>query len=284
MHGFELSNREWATGAWLVFLLAVALWTSDGRSAVGSAIKTAIGPKLLTLWITYFTWIALFVLIADRIGVWRPVLTKDTVVWSVTAGIVLLAQFTEVAGPGYFRQALVRMLSAVAVIEYLLNFASFWLPVELLIQPLLAVSVVPPKYYNDVDDKETARRVRAGILLVLVGGILIHSIQKLYASWGVLDLRLFALQLAWPILLGAWVLVFVFPLAIVSNYEQAFLRLETYRDENTGFWKVKLGLVLALGGRLSLIREAAKGGQTYHVANADSFSAAYRAAKRYREK
>lgn len=284
VHGFELSNREWAAAAWLAVLVVVAVRTPDVRSAVISVINTAIGAKLLTLWATYWIWILLFVLIADRVGIWRPVLTKDTMVWSVTAGVVLLTQFTNIAGPRYFRRALVRMLSAVALIQYLLNFASFWLPIELLIQPLLAISVIPPRYYADTDEEKTVRRIRVGLLLVLLGGIAVHSIRELYVSWTALDLSLFALQWVWPMLMGAWVLLLVFPLAIVSNYERAFLRLKMYRNKPTGLWKAKLGLVLALRGRLSSIREAAKGGQTYHVANAESINAAYEEAKRYRDR
>jgi hypothetical protein len=84
-------------------------------------------------------------------------------------------------------------------------------------------------------------------------------------------------------LLGIWVLMFVFPLAVVASYEDAFLRLNLYRDEQEGLWKAKIGLVLALGIRLRWIREAGKGG-TKHIACADSVSAAYEAAKDYRAK
>lgn len=98
-----------------------------------------------------------------------------------------------------------------------------------------------------------------------------------------MDWRFFALRAVWSLLLGVWVLVLVFPLAVVASYEKAFFRLELYRDEREGLWKAKLGLVLVLGIRLRLIREPARGG-TEHVACAESIGTAYRRAKRYKTK
>jgi hypothetical protein len=48
----------------------------------------------------------ILVLISDWIGLWRPILTKDTLVWTATAGLALLVGFPEAKNLGYFRQEL----------------------------------------------------------------------------------------------------------------------------------------------------------------------------------
>lgn len=285
-YGFELNNREEAALIWLVLGLigftGWALLKPDIRSTLVEALRMAVAPKLAIVWTVYGIWIILFVLIADWVGIWQVMLTKETLVWSATVGVALLVGFTEATEPGYFRREVTKVLSVVVIFEYIVNFASFSFWIEFLIlQPLLFVVVIPPSVARKPEQQNTWRRIRIRLLVILILVVVSHTIRTLYASWQIVDWELFALRAVWPMLLGMWVLVLMFLLAVVASYEQAFLRLRQYRDERKGLWKAKLGLVLALRIRLKWIHEAAKGG-TKHVANTESVSAAYKAAKRYR--
>lgn len=282
-HGFVLSNREEAGLAWLVVFVVFAVSVPDVRSAVVEVLKMAFAPKIAAMWIVYVLWIMSFVWIADWVGIWLTVLTKDTLVWSTTAGIASLLGFTEATEPGYFRRKLSEVAGVVVVFEYLVNFSSFSFWSELFLQPTILFFIVAPTVAEDPDQKKTWRRARfwfsAVLTIVLVG----YTIRTLHASSQTIDWGLLMLRAVWPMLLGIWVLVLAFPLVVVASYELAFLRLRMCRIEHTGLWKAKLGLMLALGIRLKWIREAAKGGAgTYHVAHAESVGAAYEAAKRYR--
>lgn len=284
-YGFELNNREEAALVWLILTLigltVGILLKPDIRSSLVSALRIAFTSKLVIIWVVYVLWIGLFVLISDWAGIWQPVLTKDTLVWSATAGISVLVGFTEAAEPGYFRREFSKVLSVVVVFEYIMNFASFSFWIEFLLQPLLFFLIVAPTLSKEPRLQETWRRVRSWFLVIIGVAILYNTGRTLYASWQTVDWGLFVLRLAWPMLLGTWVLVLVFPLAVVASYEEAFVRLRMYRDKCKGLWKAKLGLVLALGIRLRWIREAAKGG-TRCVANTESVGTAYEAAKRYK--
>lgn len=286
-HGFVFNNRELAALVWLIvgilILTAFALLKPNIRSTLVGTLKMAVASKLIFVWIVYSLWIILFVLITDWIGIWRTVLTKDTFVWSATAGIALLVGFTEAAKPDYFRREFTSVLSLVVIFEYIVNFATFSLLIEFLLQPLLAFLLIDPDVVSEAEQRETWRRVRSGLLIILLVIVVVHTVQTLYMSWQTVDWRSFALRAVWPMLLGVWVLALVFPLAVVASYEKAFSRLELYSDEREGLWKAKLGLVLALGIQLRLIREAARGG-TKHIACAESVGTAYRTAKRYKTK
>lgn len=285
-YGFEFNNREEAALVWLVLVLTgltvLVLLKPDIRTTLAGALRMAVTPKIVIVLTIYVLWVLLFVLIADWVGIWRAVLTKDTLVWSATAGIAVFVGFTEAAEPGYFRREFSKVLSVVVIFEYIVNFASFSFWIEFLIlQPLLFVVAIPRSVAREPEQQETWRRIRVGLSVILIVVIVGHTLRALHASWQTVDWGLFALRAVWPMLLGIWVLVLVFPLAIVASYEEAFVRLRMYRDEHEGLWKAKLGLVLALGIRLRWIREAAKGG-TKHVANAESVGAAYEAAQRYK--
>lgn len=284
-YGFELSNREKAALVWLILILTafaiLVLLKPDIRYSLVGALRMAVASKLVVVWIVYVLWVMIFVLIADWVGIWQAVLTKDTLVWIATGGVAVLVGFTEAAGSGYFRRELSRVLSVVVIFEYIVNFTSFSFWIEFLLQPFLFFFSVAPVLAQEPRPQKAWHRVRFWFLTILGVAIMYNTVRTLHASWQTVDWKLFALRAVWPMLLGIWVLVLVFPLAVVASYEEAFVRLRLYRDEREGLWKAKLGLVLALGIRLRWIREAAEGG-TRHVANAESVGAAYEAAKRYK--
>lgn len=284
-YGFELNNREEAGLFWLVlfliFVAGLALRDPDLRTSMVGVLRMALSPPLLYLWIVYTFWIILFVLIADQVGIWRTVLTKDTLVWSATAGIVLLGGFTEAGKPGYFRQKFTDVISLVIFIEYFFNLAVFSLWIELLLQPVIVFFVTAPVAARKLGSQKTWQRRSSWFFAILTVVMVAFIGWTLHTSWQTVAWELFSLRVVWPVLLGIWVLVLVFPLAVVGSYEQAFRQLKIYRDEREGLWKAKLGLVLAFRIRLRLIREAEKGG-TKDVARADSVCAAYEAAERYK--
>lgn len=284
-YGFDLNNREIASLFWLIsFGTVVMVWIlskPDQRSTIVGALRRALGRKMLGVWICYISWIVILIWITNKVGVWRPVLTKDTLVWIPTAGIVLLMGSKNPIEPGYFRQKLSQLGGLVVVFQYIANFATFSLWIELILQFILSIFVVLLAYTESSNEDEKVRSFLTVIVAIIVLVILGYSLRKLYVSWQNLEMTLFLFQFFWPILLGIWVLIFAFPLAIYMGYEQAFDYLERYRDENKGVWKAKLGLLLAFRFRLNWVREAANGGP-YHVASAESVRAAYQAGRDYK--
>lgn len=281
-YGFELNNRELATLFWLILLTVFSFTIPDVRSSLIGILKMIIAPKLAILWIVYIVWILIFVVIADWVGFWRMELTKDTFVWMVTAGIGILGGFTEAKEIGYFRRAIVRVLSIVVILEYLINLTTFSLLVEILLQPILSLIIVAPIVANEPEQQENWRKVRDYSLIIFAIGLLSLTVRDLYGSPDALDLGLILLRAIWPILLGLWVLILVFGLAVIATYEKAFIQLKMSRREDNGLWKAKIGLVLALRLRLKLVHEAAKGG-IFHVAQANNVTEAYDAAENFKQ-
>lgn len=277
-HGFILNNREIAALTWLIIIALLALWSSDVRQSVSSVLEIVLSLRLIPIWIVYGLWILAIVEIASRAGIWRTTMAKDTLVWSLTAGIALLLESTDALQPGYFQRAAPRVLSVVVIAEAFFNLAIFPFWIEFILQPVLFIMLISPIIVQDTNVSKGLHQLVSWFPVVLVLVIAGYVIQTVYQSWQTLKWGTLALQAVWPILLGIWVLLLVFPLAIVMGYETAFRRLSFYRDKQTGLWKVQLGLVLALGIRPRWVREAAKGG-TNQVANAESVMEAYEAAK-----
>ncbi len=101
-HGFELNNREWASLIWLGILAVWLLSRAQVRHCLEIVIRSTLSSKLLIIWVSFIMWIAIIVLIAQWQRLWDLRLTKDTVVWVATAGVVLLAGFTDAHKQGFF--------------------------------------------------------------------------------------------------------------------------------------------------------------------------------------
>lgn len=206
-YGFKLNNREEAALVWLILLLTgftiLVLLKPEIRSSLVGALRMAVASKLVIVWIVYVLWIILFVLIAYRVGIWRDVMTKDTLVWGATSGIAVLVGFPNATKSKYFRREFSKVISVVVVFEYIVNFSSFSFWVEfLLLQPLVFIAVIPPSIAREPEEQKTWRRIRDGLLVVIFVLTVGHPARTLYASWQTVDWSLFLLRAVWPILLG----------------------------------------------------------------------------------
>lgn len=282
-HGFQFSNREWASLAWLALIVIgiifAAATSSKARHHLTGLLKTAFLSKLAYIWIGYVLWIGLFVLLADYFGYWRPILTKATLVWAATAGIGSLVGFAEAQSLGYFKSAVRNLLRGVIVVEYFLGVASFSIPVEFVLQFIIFFVTVAP--IIDSDSQKRWNRIGFGFYSVLLMVMIVNSALAVSTAWTTLDWGLILRQIFLPVILGVWVLGLVLPLSIYSAYEGVFRKMEIFRNEESGLWKVRIGLLLALKHHLKYVREAEKGGaETTRAARADSVGAAYREARK----
>ena len=280
-YGFDLNSREWAGLIWLGIFLGFGFSKPTVRKCLRDVLRSAFSPKLAAIWAVYVAWIAGFVVLAHSVGAWKNVLTKDTIVWIVTAGLASIVSFTEASKPGYFGRTVLKAVGIVALLEYLVTLSTFHLWVELMLQPIVALFAVAPIVVKEPGSRTSWQRASTWFFAILMFVMVGHSARILYDSWSTMDWGLFELRAIWPMALALWVLIVVFGVAVVASYEQAFLRLDWSHDEDVGVRKPKFGLVLALGLQLRWIHEAAKGG-TFDVARAHSVRSAFQAARSFK--
>lgn len=280
-HGFQLNTREWASLIWFGVLATWLLPQAQLRRSLGSVIRAAMSPKLLVVWISFVLWIALFLFLTKWLCFWEPSLTKDTVMWAATVGLVSLASFTDAHKPAFFPRAVLKTAGIVALMEYLVSLSAFPLLVEILMQPVILVFATAPILVKTPEEKQKWQGWSSRFFLILAVALLGNTAVSLSSVWDSIDWRLFGLRAGWPVGLGLWLLLLVFVLSLVSSYEQAFIRLELSLPDPRGLWKAKAGLVLGLGPNLEWIHHAAKGG-TYHIVRAESVWAATQAAREFR--
>lgn len=280
-HGFQLNSREWAGLIWLGVLAAWNLPKPQFRCSLGVVIRSAMSPKLRIVWISFFLWVTLFVIFAQWHDLWDPRLTKDTLLWSATAGLVLLTGFTDAHKAGFFRGAVWRIAGILALMEYLVSLSTFPLLVEVLLQPFILLFAAAPVLVKKAEEQQKWQSWSNRVFVILAAIFVGNTGISLVSDWGSIDWYLVSLRAGWPVGLSLWLLPLVYIWALVSSYEQAFLRLQWTRHDQHGLWKAKIGLMLGLGPRLEWIHQATKG-RTYHISRAQSLRAAVKSAREFK--
>ncbi len=242
---------------------------------VWGVLKAAARPWVSVPLVAYLTWIAGWILLAERFGFWKPSLLKTSILWLLLSGLALIFGLTDAIGkPGFFRRALVRSFGVAAFVEFLAALESFPLWVEVPAQMLAFLSAGVQAFAEKDPERTPARKVAAGYLVSYGMAAVAWSAVHIARNWRSLDRGLLGLDLTLPVWLTAVALLFVYGFAIVAAHDSAFRRMRVFRPEGP-LWRQRLATVLRANGRLGTLRFLTGSGSR-DVARAEDFRGAWR--------
>ncbi|MDQ6878323.1 MAG: hypothetical protein M3082_11675 [Candidatus Dormibacteraeota bacterium] len=242
----DLSNRDIAFLLWLVIFAGFLLARRDTRGparGVLSALRGRVGGII----VAYAVYIAIAVLLAQRLGVWNVGLAKDTIAWFLIPGLVLLFGFSKAyEGGGYYRRTFLRVIGLTALIEFYVNLSAFPLVIEIVLLPLAlllgATSALSDLKPETKSVKPVADRLLGLVGLVIFGGTAVIVVR----DWDTIDKAELLLSFALPIWLTAVTLPFVFLFSLYANYELTFVRIDlATKDDPPRRRRAKLALLAA---------------------------------------
>ncbi len=272
-----LINREFAT--LIVFVAGLGLVVFKARDtgrfwpSIRGLFSALVQWQLLVPLLLYVVWVSAVVGGAAWIGLWSPDLLKPTVLWMVLAGFGLFFRSSEaIAEPGFFRRVLVRTVRVMAVIEYVVNLASFPLWAEILTQ---ALAVLFSLFAVVGDDPKHApvRRLANGYLGTLGLLAMGWTAWQVASEWQAIDFRGLMFEFLVPIWLTPPTLVFVYLVATWAVYETAFAQMR-FSGDGRNLFRQKLAVVLRAAGRRSVLRLLRSG--SWHIGRTGGFRDAWR--------
>ena len=135
-----ISTRELASAIWLLIVVGFGLSKKSIRQSTLEVVRALLAPKIVAVMSCMLLYAVMTVLLLRCIGFWKIVLLKDTVLWFFFSATALLIHVvTENAHERVLRRVLSQSLKVVVLVQYLANAYTFFLGVELLIQPFLAL-------------------------------------------------------------------------------------------------------------------------------------------------
>lgn len=270
-----MTNREWASLIWIAG--ALALWyvkTPGARGAVGAVLGSLWHRAIMVVLVLYAAWIIAVVAAAAHLGIWTPSLAKDTFLWAIP-GLGLL--FGAVAGKErhFLRRRLVEAIGLTALVEFYLNWATFDLWVELIIQPVLLIVVLAPLVAAPDEQSRPTLWVFGAVRASLILALFVPPTMRVVSALGTVDLPDLLREATLPVWLTAIAIPFVYGVALVVEYDTHFGRLTWASDGHGLPWRTKLAIVEQHNVHLGSLREFGRH-LPWHLARARSFAEARR--------
>ena len=168
--------------------------------------------------------------LAARLVEWTPGLTKGTVIWFLTCGVVLFGGFEAARDPRFLRRKVLDAIELPVFVSFYLDLYPLSYLAELLLQPVLGVLVAAPLVLKrggaDKQVRAVLDVVTASVVLYLLAQTTLELVRD-RAAWDGSNLITEALL---PVYLSIGALPFVLALGAYATYELVWVRLQLHDD------------------------------------------------------
>lgn len=164
-----------------------------------------------------------------RLGAWDWSHLKATVLWFFTVAFVMLFGLDDaLRKPGYFRSTAASTLEVAVFIEFLMEFRTLHLALELVLVPLTFLLGAGVAFARHDRSLAVVGRLFEGLLVVIGAALAVYGLFVLVGDVAGFAQRDTVIEFALAPVLTTLFLPFVFALAIYSGYENAFVLLPIY--------------------------------------------------------
>jgi len=171
-----LDNREISAAFWLTLFLAWGFSKAPVRKAALNVVKAALAWKIVLCVSMMTAYVTLTVFLLHALGLWSIGNLKATVLWALTAALVMVFNVGSVSDDDrYLKKAFRDGLKISVILEFIVNLHVLGLGWELILVPIAAILTC---LLVVAESKEEFRPVRSILnsLLVLLGlGLLAYA-------------------------------------------------------------------------------------------------------------
>jgi hypothetical protein len=258
------NSREIATGIWLALFAVWALSRAEIRVSLLRLIQAACHWKILTCIGLMAAYTGVVVAVLAAVGLWDTSLLKDTVYWFSFSGIVLVMESaTSSEKQNVFAQMLWDSLKVSLFVEFLINFYTFPVIIELVLVPLVTVIAVMDVFARTKAEYAQVAKL-TGFLIGVIGLAILGfaGFQAIYDAETLRSAATFRAFALTPILSIAFV-PFIYAMLVVSAYDEIFtlMRCGTRKPDDVvryGRGQVVRHCGVRLGRLLAFRREKAR--------------------------
>jgi hypothetical protein len=227
------NNREKAIIIWLLIFIVWALLQKNIRNSILDVLKALLQKKILAVLVVMLLYVGLVIFLFYKIQLWGVFLIKDTVFWVLGTAFVLLMNANKATqDEHYFRKILLDNLKLILILEFIINFYTFNLWVEIILMPFLFVIVATGAVAETKKEYLPVKKVIDSILAIFGISLMVFAFYSIFSDYQNFvttdNLRTFLL----PPLLTFTFLPFVYFFALYMAYENIFVRLDIFLKNN----------------------------------------------------
>jgi hypothetical protein len=228
-----LSSREKASILWVGIFLIWMLSKKGIRGSLSRVLVPFFNKKLLLLYFFMIAYVGIELFLCSKIHLLDISLTKDVIFWILGTAFILLIDSNKVnGGEKYFRKKVFDSLKLVLLLEFIMNFYTFNILVEIVLVPGIFILVVMSTVAGAKDELLPAKKIIDFILAVVGVGIVIYVIANLASNFNELVTFNSVRTFIFPLILTIMYLPFIYFVALIMAYELLFVRLKVLLHHN----------------------------------------------------
>ena len=207
----------------------VALYRKSTRPAFLRVLRCFFARQIISVLFALFVYVVLIVFLLYKVQLWNGRLLKDTVFWTFGEAVIVFFSLNKAKNLDFFKDLFVDTFRWFVVIEFLINFYTFDLVIELILLPgfvllILAFSLAKKDHQLKIIEK-LSRSILA-VLGISVFGFVVYKIATHYQE--ILNINNL-LSLIHPLVMTVAFLPFAYTLALYMGYESLFVRIDLMR-------------------------------------------------------
>lgn len=237
----SFSTREIAVMLWVVVALVYVVRNAQVRKSFSLLFKQLFKKYFIIIFIIFGVYVASQIYFLQRLGFWNNLLIKDLIIWVFTFGLVSIVNINSLSKELHFVKSIMRdTLKLIVVVEFIVNFYTFPIYIELFFVPLTII-IYGMLAYSEVDNKyKPVQNFLNAILTVIGFGLIVYLIRTLILDYESLlsqsNLALFLL----PIYLSITFIPFLYIFALYIVYEELIVVMRhVLKDKELGDYFTK---------------------------------------------
>ncbi len=241
------TNRELAIIIWLAIFFALLLYKKAIRgNTILSVIKSILNKKILAYLVSFLFYFSLFIYLFYYFGWWDTNNLKDTVIWYIFAGIPIgFIVATSKLENGYWTSLILNNLKLTVLVEFVVNFFTFSIIVELVIVPVIALLAWMNSYSKHFGEYKDVEKLTTFLLSALGLFMLSYSLSRAIVEYNSIGNVNALKSLLFPVVYSLVSIPYMYVFKLVVEYEKLFIRLKLgkRRSKKLNFL-IKLRLLL----------------------------------------
>ena len=277
------TNREIAaaltTVLFFVTITILAAKKSNIASSFKEVLRTLCHRKILIPLLLFIAFVGSAILLAYKARLWNQSLWKPTVIWVLITGVGLYFKIAQaLEKPTFFRDTLKHTVKISIVVQFIANFESFPLWIEIPTQILAALLGLLSAAPRNEPRYAPIWKIANGYFLLLGVSAIVWTVWS--TEWSQVDYVNFLLELVLPVWLTIVSVLYLYPLALFATHETTFVQMSIFsrRRHKHHKWRKLAAIVLRAG--LSARNARTLGKYAGIIVEADGFRSAWREAAR----
>lgn len=226
------SNREIAFIFWAFVSLIFIFKSKPIRQSLANLFKALFAKQILILLLLMLSYIALLLAILMHFHLWNFSLSKEAIYWIFGTGFILIMNALSRTDKNYIRKILLENLKLLVILEFLINFYTFPLLVELVLIPLLFIIFAMGAFVEEKKEYQLIKKIIDWIKMLFGASIIISILIKTINGYGNLVTLDNIRTLLLPPLLTILYIPFLYFFMLYATYEEIFLRISLFLREN----------------------------------------------------